>query len=469
VIRARTASLALAVAAAACGAAGEEQRAPAARPTRLVLIVLDTTRADHLGCYGRRGADTPALDRLAAEGARFDLALASSSLTPVSVASVLTGVHPYRHGVRSLFAVGRGSLAWEGATLFERLAPAVEAGAAFVGARPLSAKYGLGRGLELYQDDMGPAAERNKARGLPNPQQRRADETTDLFLAWLDEHAGAPFAALVHFFDTHGATLIPPRDFRPPRVTFELPPDLDRLGNLAGGGGAPRLKSSAHAIELYDAELAWCDRQVGRIVDALERAGVLDETLVVVVGDHGEGLGQHGFWTHGLLWNEQLRVPLILRGPGVPRASAPTARVRLVDVHPTVVELFGLAPSADLDGASLVPLLDGREERAPREVYAEAHHAADDFLGRDSALYTLVAGKWKYVHRPATGAHELYDLERDPGEQDNAYRAGHPAVAGLRARLSELGALDGHTVDPGALAPEELDALRDLGYFGEDD
>jgi arylsulfatase A-like enzyme len=460
----RLARLALLFAAVAC--AGETTEPP----PNLLLFVLDTTRADHLGCYGHARQTSPTLDALAARGVRFDNALAQSSLTPVSAGSVLTGASPFRHGVRSLFVVGRHRLADDVTSLAEVLGRHGLATAAFVSARPMGAQYGLDRGFDEYADDLGRHGRRNKQRGLANPYQRRADETAQLALDWLARHGDAPFFLMIHFFDPHDPTLVPPRAFLDERVSFALPADLDRMGNLAGKGGAPDIRRAAPAqrVELYDAEIAYMDQQVRRILDRLDRQGLLDDSIVGVIGDHGEGLGQHDFWTHGLLYQEQLRVPLILRGPGIPSGRVVRGRVRLVDLAPSLAELYALGPWPGLsDGSSFVSLMRGGEEERERAVYAEVHHDAEDFLGRDAQMYALTLDPWKYIHRPTRGRHELYDLAGDPAELENVYRDDHPMALLLRSRLHSLGAITGYTAPREEMSPEQLEALRSLGYLGE--
>lgn len=443
--------LVLASVVASCG-----QPAPEPGPN-LLIVLLDTTRADHIGCYGGAPGTTPTIDSLAARGTRFDEALAQSSLTPVSAGSILTGTYPFRHGIRSLFAVGKQSLSGEAAPLAELLSEHGFATGAFVSAMPMGGeKYGLARGFDVYSDEPGPGTARAKELGLPNPNQRRADATTDAALAWLDDHARADtgrFGLLVHFFDAHDATLVPPVRFLAQRM------------QLPAQGETP---TDAQRIELYDAEIEYMDRQVARLLAKLEERGVLDNTLVVVIADHGESLGQHDFWTHGLLWREQLRVPLILAGPGVPAGLVLRDRVRMVDVLPTLVELLGVADDDPRDGHSFAGLLAGDRDPEPRELYAEVHHAEKDFLGRDEAMITIARGRWKYVWA-SSGREQLYDLEADPDELDNLFDEQHPEVAALRARLAELGALDGHRASTEGMTETELEALRGLGYVGDDD
>ena len=442
-------ALLLAALVTACGGSETAQE----QGPNLLLVLLDTTRADHLGCYGGEPRTSPAIDALAARGARFEEALSQSSLTPVSASSILTGTYPFRHGVRSLFTVGKESLSEASVPLAEMLQQQGFATGAFVSAMPLDGKkYGLARGFDVYSDEPGRDLELSRELGLPNAHQRRANDTTNLALEWLDEHADQRFGMLVHFFDAHDATLVPPAKFMAKHMTPPAP------------GATP---TEDQMRELYDTEIAFMDRQVERLLERLAEHALLEDTLVVVIADHGEGLGQHDFWTHGLLWREQLRVPLILAGPGIPRGRVISDRVRLVDLMPTLLELLDIEDHAPRDGHSMAGLLAGSPDAEPRELYAEVHHAAEDFLGRDAALVTLTIGRWKYI-QGSSGKQQLFDLEADPGETVDLFTEEHPEVARLRDRLAELGALDGFRASTAGQTAEELEALRALGYVGDE-
>ena len=432
------------------------------RPTNLLLVIFDTTRADRLSCYGYAKDTTPHLDEMAERGVRFDAIYAQSSLTPVSAGTLLTGALPFRHGVRSLFVVGKQTVAADVASLPERLGSAGMRTAAFVSAKPMGAHYGLGRAFETYHDDFAGTAERHGSARFGDAPQRPGDETTDLALAWLDEHGGEPFALMVHLFDAHDPSFLPPRDFLDERVDFELPRELGRIGARYRA-----FFSLENRQQVYDAEIAFMDRQLARLDERLAELGVQDETLAVVIADHGESFGERGVVSHGRLYQEQLHVPVVMRGPGLPAGRVVADRGRLVDVMPTLLELFDIAPPAQaLDGESLVPFVAGTGGAAsPRDVFAEAHHAADDSHGRDTEMYSLTVGSWKYVHRPATGEHELYDLERDPGELENLYAPDHPEARRLCLRVQAMGAVDGAIPDLESLSEEELDELRGLGYL----
>jgi arylsulfatase A-like enzyme len=429
------------------------------RPKNLLLTIFDTTRADHLSAYGYGKATTPAVDALVKSGARFDQAYSQSSLTPVSAGAFLTGTWPNRHGIRSLMSVGEESLNAQVETLAERLTQAGLRSAAFVSARPMGAHYGLDRGFETYSEVVHKEVQKSRCG---NEYQRRADDTTDLALEWLGANGLDPFFLMLHYFDAHDATLAPPREFLAERVSFPLPRNIAVPCALVG-------LADKFRVELYDAEIAWMDFQFARVIERLERLGVLDETLICVIADHGEGLGQHDNWTHGWLHREQIRVPLVLSGPGVASEMVIDQPVRLIDLFPTFSELFDVELKRETyNGISLLPLLDKATESA-RIVYAEVHHDIDDFLGRDPAMFCLEQGDWKYIHRPETGQHELYHVAEDPTELKNLYTADHPQAAKLLTALQDLGVLGGDLITSEGLTADEIEALEALGYLGQDD
>jgi arylsulfatase A-like enzyme len=429
----------------------------------LLLVVLDTTRADHLSCYGYGKPTTPAIDALARAGVRFDQVFAQSSLTPVSVGTLLSGAYPFRHGVRSLFVVERERLSPAVASLPEMLAASGRRTAAFVSAQPMGGKkYGLARGFETYEDDVKASMARLGVERPSDAAQRPADETVPLALAWLDAHGREPFALMIHLFDAHDASIVPPREFLAQRVSFELPRRLSRGG---GESQLPALADHAARVELYDAELAFMDEWIARVIEKLDQLGVRERTLIAVVADHGEAFGEHGFWTHGILYEHQLRVPLILAGPDLPAGAVVGERGRLVDFLPTIAELLDLPRAgAALDGRSLADRIAGARGE-PLDVYAEVRHAPDDPRGRDAEMYSLRVKGWKYIHRPATGKHELYDLEADARELVNLYTPEHPMARALAHRIGAMGALGGTMPSLEGIPEDELARLRQLGYL----
>lgn len=387
----------------------------------LVLVTLDTTRADHLGAWGWPHARTPHLDRLAARGTRFSRCDTAVPVTLPSHATILTGLYPPRHGVRdnATFALGE-----EIETVAERLRTAGYDTAAVVSAVVLARRYGTAQGFRIYDDDLGTGAEGKMAR------ERLAGDTTDQALALVAD-LGRPFFLWVHYFDPHDP-------YSPP---------------------SPWAEESGGPHRGYDGEIAYMDEHVGRLL------GGLADARVLVVGDHGEMLGDHGEPTHGLLLNHGARrVPLILAGPGIAAGRTVGCLVRTADVAPTLLELAGLEIPGGLDGRSLVPLLG--EETCGRESYAESFLPL--FAHQWYPLRALADERWLYVHGPRPG---LFDLEADPGEENDLGASRAPVVERRRARLEvlveEMGdELEGSINQGRTLSADEAAQLRSLGYVG---
>lgn len=393
------------------------------RPARpnVVLITLDTTRADRIGAYGYAAAATPHLDRLARDGARFAQALSPAPLTLPAHASVMTGRNPYGHGVRNN---GYFVLGTDVPTLAERFAAAGYDTAAFVSSFVLDRQFGLARGFAHYDDALDP----QRGTGDSLELERRGDRTVAAASAWLAARLSAPdtpYFLWVHLYDAH-EPYDPPSAFR---SRFE---------------------------HRYDGEIAFQDALVG---DLLARTGygAPRSPLVVVAGDHGESLGDHGESTHGLfVYDSALRVPLIIAWPGVlaPRVIVPA--VTLADVAPTVTALAGLPAPAGIQGESLVPVLDG-EAAAPRGLYAETYFP-QFFMGW-APLRSIREGRWKYIDAPEP---ELYDVDADPGETTNRATIETAAARGLRRQLEE--AVRGK--EPPSAVPITDDARRKLAALG---
>lgn len=459
-----------------------------ARGPNLLFVVFDTTRPDHLSAYGYEKPTTPRLEALAARGARFDRVRSASTLTPVSAASFFTGQLPPKTGIRSLFMFSKNGLSPDVTPLAELLTQSGRRTAAFVSAPPMGHRYGFDRGFEVFDDDVKEHAEALRAQKIGNAYQRRADATTDRALAWLKKHkteqAAEPFGLVVHYFDAHDPSLVPPRAFLEPRVSFDLPADLDQIGHLAGlfdgaepGQGGPR---AADLIELYDAEIEYMDSQLGRLLDTLEAQGTLDDTLIVVLADHGESLGQHDFWTHGLMWDEQLHVPLILAGPdpntfsdlpAVPKGATFDDPVSLVDLVPSLIDLLDLHRPPGLHGRSFTPLFnpDTAHEYLWRPALSEVHNSPADKTGRPPALFAVTSWPWKLIVQPGH-PDKLFNLETDPTElTDLAQSSGETHATTIRALATMLGAaglVEGGSVpNLEDLDPDERAMLEKLGYL----
>ncbi len=388
-----------------------------------MLVTIDTLRADHLGCYGAEPSATPTLDALAARGARFENAISPAPLTLPSHATLLTGLDPPRHGVR---ANGAYRLGPSFPTLAERLGGEGLATAAFVSAFVLERRFGTARGFDHYDDALGVQLDDIGVASRP------AGATVDAALAWLED-APERFFLWLHLYDPH-APYEPPE----PHGTRQL--------------GQP-----------YLGEIAYADAELGRLLAALEARFDDGGTLVVVTSDHGESLGEHGEPTHAFgVYDATQRVPLLLAGPKVPAGRVVEPVVRLADVTPTVLELFGLPPLAEQSGASLLPLLAGDAEPAPRVAWVETLATQLD-MGW-SPLLGVRTARHKYVRAPRP---ELYDLAGDPNETRNLAAEQPERVAELDA-LVEARAAGQRTTPNQSVDGETAERLRALGYLTAD-
>jgi arylsulfatase A-like enzyme len=455
--RRRAGPLALSLALAA-GLGGCSDPAPD-RPS-VVLVTLDTTRADHLGCYGYGKNTSPRLDGLAREGARFDLCISSAAVTPVSHASIFSGREPQNHGVRVLFAAAGYRLPDDVPTLASVLRAEGYATGAFLSAYPVSEEFGFDRGFDVFDNGIGEPAEGKMqdqdgfAGWDTNRFQRRSDDTTDAALAWL-ETVDEPFFLWIHYWDPHDPNLLPPVEH-----VRRFVPGFER--------------ATTWNVPLYDAEIAYMDGQFGRVLDHLDATGRAADTLVAVTSDHGEGWYEHDWHAHRILYQEQIHLPLILRGPGVATTTVPDL-VRSIDVFPTLLELAGLPVPDGVDGRSLVPLLAGEPDE-PRLAYADQLNLWDtnarmlEKRPQDDLLHVMMDARWKLIFRPLRpDESELYDLDADPDEAVNLYRPDHPEGLRLRAELERRDPFVLESFGEAAGDGERSEALRELGYIDDGD
>lgn len=417
------------VVAACLGALGGGCGSRARTRPNVLLVTLDTVRADRIGCYGHRGAETPALDSLARDGVRFASAFSPSPLTLPSHATLLTGLLPQAHGLRDN---GMVSADLGAPTLAERLSSDGYDTAAFVSAFVLNRVFGLDRGFAAYDD--GPPEE-TELTGLFR-REAPGSERVEAAIRWLSGRRpgeggeARPFFLWVHLFDAHAPHVAPPG--------FE----------------------KRYAASPYDGEIAYLDLQVGRLLHLLDARGLADRTLVVVAADHGESLGEHGEATHGaFLYDATLRVPLLLRSPGrLPRGAVRDEPVSLTDVSPTVLALAGLPPGPATHGVDLFgPPADPRRPLLAETIQGERHFGW-------APLAAVRREGWKYVDAPRP---ELYDLGADPGETRDRF-AESPRLARV---LSDLLAAETARVtrargasDRAADDAEVLARLQSLGY-----
>ncbi len=409
-------------------------RAPSS--LNVILVTIDTLRADHLSCYGATQVSTPAIDRLAAEGVRFSNVASTVPFTLPSHSSIMTGTYPPFHGVRE--NVGY-ALDESLPTLAERLGEGGWTTGGFVSAFVLDSRWGIARGFETYYDDFELDGDDSHNLGAV---QRPGAETLSESLRWLDTSTGrSPFFLWLHIFEPHDP-YTPPEPFK-----------------------------SRYAGRPYEGEVAHADSIIGDLRTALEERGLLDSSLLVLTADHGEALGQHGEGFHGFfVYDSTVRVPLIVRLPGGGlRGRVVDDAVSHVDLMPTILEATAQPSSEPVQGRSLLPLLMGLGPDDPataaRETYSESLYPLLHYGW--APLRTLRTARYKLIDAPRP---ELYDLAEDPREERNIFRRDRQLARELEARLDDLRTRIERTSESDRTAPEidpaTLEQLRALGYVG---
>jgi choline-sulfatase len=424
---------ALAVASSGCGGRTADPGSEPRAPKHLVLVTIDTLRADRLGAYGSTTIPTPHFDRLAREGVRALDASAHVPITRPAHTSLFTARYPWEHGVRDNISL---PLANDIPTLAEALKTRGFATAAFVSSFVLASSSGLARGFDEYDDALETTAI-GEAVTL-SQAQRRGDETLAVMERWLDARSDtqvtAPTALWVHLYDPHDP--------------YEAPAPF----------------ASTYADRPYDGEVAWTDTLLGRLRASLEARRIWDDALVVVTADHGESLGEHGESGHGFFaYETTLAVPFVVRGPGVPAGQTLGGTVRQIDVAPTILELLGLPALPGATGRSLASNVTSGAPPAPQTTYAESLTPLVHYQWSD--LRVLRDGPWKYILAPRP---ELYDLAADPGERTDLATSNPATARRLRAALEGLlkaeRALALDPASPPAVSAETLQKLGALGY-----
>ena len=409
-------------------AAGALPRGITPSDLNLLIITLDTTRADRLGAYGWPQSVTPTFDRLAQEGVLFEHAVSPAPLTLPAHASLFTSKYPPAHAVRDN---GGFFLDERETTLAERVKARGMKTGGFVGAYVLDRRWGISQGFDTYYDNFDPTKFVTPSLG---DVERPANEVTDHALAWLDTVKASRFFAWVHFYDAH-SPYAPPEPWR-----------------------------TQFAARPYLGEIAFVDSQIARIREFLERNRLLDRTIVVVVGDHGESLGDHDEGTHGFfLYQSVLHVPLLVRAPydGL-HGRRVGDLIRSVDVMPTVLDLLGLPAAEQVEGRSVVTLMTGATRELGLAAYAEAVYPRYHFGWSD--LRSLTSGRYKFIDAPRP---ELYDLEQDPRETRNLYRERQALAERMAAVLRSMEAGQPSDAKPAAdVDPDARARLAALGYVG---
>ena len=403
-------------------------------PTHVILITVDTLRADHLGCYGNRNVSTPTADRLARDGVLYRHVLAQTPLTLPSHTAILTGTYPMWNGVEDLTTTGLGPGIPTLAEVFKKHGYAT---AAFVSAFVLHSMWGLKRGFDVYDDVINPQDEKSPS----HPRlERRASATVDHALNWLESNGSRPFFLWLHLYDPH-TPYDPPEPFK---TRFRGDP--------------------------YNGEIAYADQQLGRVMAFLQARNLYDSSLILLASDHGEGLGDHGEQEHGLfIYDSTIRVPLILKLPGGIKPARRTIDqvANTVDIAPTLAQVCGFpsADSASFQGRSLFPLVLSSAGAQAREGYAQSLYPRTSFGWH--SLHGIETERYHYIEAPRE---ELYDLEQDPREEHNLFGEKPSLAATLRENLHAIQSRytrpAGQESSAANVDLEKLRELRALGYVG---
>lgn len=390
----------------------------------MLLVTIDTLRADHVGCYGHKEASTPTIDALAGRGVRFETAVAHVPLTGPSHASILTGQIPLGHGFRNN---GGFTLSPGVKTVAEDFRQAGYRTAAFVSGFPLDRRFGFDRGFDTYDDRLPKGNDRRRTPYV----ERFADATTDAVLRWLEgpSEPQRPWFLWVHYYDPH--------------APYEPPGDLAR-----------RYRDAP-----YDGEIAFVDQHLGRLLHAIDAKNESAGTVVLVTADHGESLGEHGEGTHGIfVYDATLRVPWVMTGPRIPAGRVSPTVARSIDVLPTLADYAGLPRRRDVDGRSLRPAADG-QAMSDAPSYAESLYSELE-LGW-APLYAWRTANFKFIKAPRP---ELYDLDQDRSETKNQAQEERARAADMARTLDDALLHAAPPAGTAAVDPEAAERLRALGY-----
>jgi arylsulfatase A-like enzyme/Tfp pilus assembly protein PilF len=413
----------------ALNAAQAAAQTPEKSAPNVVLITIDTLRADHLGCYGYKQIKTPNIDALAADGARFTRAFTPVPVTLPSHTAMLTGTYPMLSGMHDFSG---NKLSPQQPTLATVLKQSGYVTGAVVASAVLDSKFGLNQGFDFYYDhfDFSRLEEANLDE-MERPGNVVADQTLD----WLGKNSQKKFFLWMHLYDPH-------YPYKPPEPY-----------------------SREYSTHPYDGEIAFADEQVGRLLHFLKDKGVYQNTVIVLSGDHGESLGEHGEKTHGFfIYNATMHVPLIIHLPGKSVAQAVDDPVSLVDLMPTVLAALGAEIPSQVQGRNLLPTLRGEKSGRDRTVYGET------FLPRIHFNWSELRGaenvKYHFIDAPRP---ELYDLAKDPGELRNLFADKKAVADEMRAQLTSLirdNSAGKEMAEKTGLDPALMERLKALGYAG---
>jgi choline-sulfatase len=413
-----------------CTSRTKNTEASEAAPVQLqqlnvVVVTIDTLRADHLHCYGYQKIETPVLDQLARQGVLFENAVAQAPLTPPSHASIFTGQYPTVHHVRNTGGFVLPSSARPLAKLLQ------EQGwdtAAFVSSAVLKKVIGFNNGFAVYDDQM---PRQGNKQEFGEEAERPAGDTVDRALHWLSVQSGKPYFLWVHLYDPH-------MPYKPPSPFKE------------------KYKSRP-----YDGEIAYADQQLGKLLAAVQKKAPADKTIITILSDHGESLSEHGEFSHGVfLYDATLHIAFMMAGPGIPAGVRVKQQARSIDFLPTLLALLGEKPPANVQGLSLVPAFSGKT--VSTEISYEETLYPKLALGW-AELRGIRTNRWKYIRAPKP---ELYDLAQDPAESTNVIRQYPAEVDKFEAQLkSVIGGAGSEKVETNMVDERQIAQLRSLGYL----
>lgn len=440
----------------------------------LILIIMDTTRTDALGCYGATEARTPSIDALADESLVFTNCITNEPLTRPAVCSMFTGLYPRSHGVDS----NTRRLPEDLEVLAETLSRAGYVTGAFTAASVLSADFGTSQGFDVYSEPTGawwePTGGLMLARlylALAPWRSRwiemRADRITAAASEWIGSNSDRRFFAFVHYFDPHYPYEPPPDyDLAARAELADVPAPYDDMGEMYAPGFVMPEEFLRKMWLRYLGEVEYVDRSVGELLDGLDALGLEGETVVVLAADHGEGFDHDHYFGHGnRLYDTLIHVPLIVRWPGGPPPSSVERQVELIDLYPSILAMLGVALEAEVQGTDFTGSLSSRSSEAlERAAFCQTN------FGNTRPSYRMSLGlrlpPWKYIESPELGLVELYDLNDDPAELVNLSSELPEVRESMSQLLREwLGETEVRDVAPKKLSPERLEALRALGYI----
>jgi arylsulfatase A-like enzyme/Flp pilus assembly protein TadD len=393
------------------------------RPLNVVVVTIDTLRPDHLHCYGYPKIETPNLDGIAHSGVLFENAVTQTPLTPPSHASIFTGLNPPSHHVRN---TGGFVLPSSSVTLATILQQQGWDTGAFVSSAVLKKFFGFNQGFAVYDDQM---PKPGKGHEYIEDAERHAGDTVDRALHWLEAQSGKPFFLWVHVYDPHAP-------YQPPSPYKEQYKDRP-----------------------YDGEIAYADHELGRLFDAVRKKSP-DNTLIAILSDHGESLGEHGEYSHGVfLYDATLRIAFLVAGPGVPAGMRVKQQARTIDLLPTLLDLMGGRSPASVQGASLAPYFQGKDA-STAVSYAETLYPKINMGWAE--LRAIRTNHWKYIRAPKP---ELYDLSQDAAETANVIQSHAAEVQRFEAQLrAVIGTSGTEKVESAMVDRRTLDQLQSLGY-----